>query len=377
MEQETEQGTEVAVESPAEYSLKVMALQQIGAVSAGIAVLTEAYAGKVYDISTTLGMATAKAARADIREKRYQIPKIVKAKKQELKKIGDDIQAEGDRIETILMGLESPIHKQIKDEEDRKETERAAKAEAERVRIATIMGAIEHVKAVAAAAARMTVDEIDMLYSKVELLPIGEAEYMEFRPMAQEAKVHALQDLTDLRNEKVALEAEALRITEEKALEDARIKAEQDERDRLAEIESDRLAEESKKLQAERDAFEKQKADAAAIKEEEDRQQAAKDAIAIEEKAVAQAEIDRQAAAIKQLKDEAAEVFWKQERAEAEAIRKQEEAASETVTILKSEYIRLLILEIWVEALNSSGLDNWDGIDAAIELYQSNLQEMS
>ena len=43
---------------------------------------------------------------------------------------------------------------------------------------------------------------------------------------------------------------------------------------------------------------------------------------------------------------------------------------NETVTITKSEYKQLLKDSNWLSALEQAGVDNWEGIDEAIRIYQ-------
>jgi hypothetical protein len=42
---------------------------------------------------------------------------------------------------------------------------------------------------------------------------------------------------------------------------------------------------------------------------------------------------------------------------------------SETVTISREEYQDLLEFSNWLDALNDAGVDNWDGIEYAREIY--------
>lgn len=42
----------------------------------------------------------------------------------------------------------------------------------------------------------------------------------------------------------------------------------------------------------------------------------------------------------------------------------------ETITISKKRYLSLLEREIWLQALEDAGVDNWDGIDYATEYYE-------
>ncbi|MEX3935066.1 hypothetical protein AB4Y32_25290 [Paraburkholderia phymatum] len=42
---------------------------------------------------------------------------------------------------------------------------------------------------------------------------------------------------------------------------------------------------------------------------------------------------------------------------------------SDTVTISREEYEELKAAQSWLDALESAGVDNWEGIDFARELY--------
>lgn len=41
-----------------------------------------------------------------------------------------------------------------------------------------------------------------------------------------------------------------------------------------------------------------------------------------------------------------------------------------TVTITAEEHERLLEAELWLSALEAAGVDNWDGYEEAIGIYQ-------
>lgn len=47
----------------------------------------------------------------------------------------------------------------------------------------------------------------------------------------------------------------------------------------------------------------------------------------------------------------------------------------ESVSISKKEYSRLLQQDEWVSCLDQAGVDNWEGIDYAIELYDQYQQD--
>ena len=48
---------------------------------------------------------------------------------------------------------------------------------------------------------------------------------------------------------------------------------------------------------------------------------------------------------------------------------------NETVTISLEEYNKLKRNAAWLESLNWAGVDNWDGIDYAYELFHENHPE--
>lgn len=49
-------------------------------------------------------------------------------------------------------------------------------------------------------------------------------------------------------------------------------------------------------------------------------------------------------------------------------------ADEEMVTIKKSEYARLIKREEWLECLEAAGVDNWQGIDEAIQIRDAEPQ---
>jgi len=49
----------------------------------------------------------------------------------------------------------------------------------------------------------------------------------------------------------------------------------------------------------------------------------------------------------------------------------------EEVTISKKEYEELLENQIWVRALEAAGVDNWEGYDIAIDIFDEYKNEVS
>ena len=67
------------------------AVAEFDKVAAGLAELKGKYAGVVFDVTTTKGMDEAKAARAAIREPRYEIERVRKAAKAPILKLGKEL----------------------------------------------------------------------------------------------------------------------------------------------------------------------------------------------------------------------------------------------------------------------------------------------
>ena len=106
------------------------ALVEFDKVEYGLADLKARFGNVIYDVGTTAGMAAAKAARLEIRGPRYAVDKVLKATKEPLNAIKKELDDRAGQITAALLEIETPIHEQIKAEEDRKAAE---KAERERV----------------------------------------------------------------------------------------------------------------------------------------------------------------------------------------------------------------------------------------------------
>lgn len=136
---------EVASSKTALAALRKTALAELSVVDAGLAALRRKYRNKVYPVGTAEGLEAARKARMDIRERRYKVPKIVDEQKAAIRQVAADVGSEGDRIVAALMELETPIHEQIKAEEDRKAEAKQAKereAHEAKARIDAVVDAI-------------------------------------------------------------------------------------------------------------------------------------------------------------------------------------------------------------------------------------------
>jgi len=282
------------------------------------------------DVTTTAGMKQAVAARAAWRDPRIAVEKARKAAKAPVLELGKQIDTFAAGLESTLREGEDNYDKQIKAEEARKEAEKAAKAEAERQRVAAHQDRINNdiVSAIRGAVGQ-TSEGIALIVSDIEAIVI-DASFEEFQGQAQLAKDDTLDKLREMHTAAVAHEAEQARIKAEQEAEAARIAAERAELDKLRA----EAAERERVAAAERAAAERAQAEELARQREaqEEELRAAREAQERELAAqrAAQAEADARAAAErKRLDDEAAarlqEIARQQEEQKA-AERRAEEA---------------------------------------------------
>ena len=135
--------------------------------AAALSDLRHRFLGVAFNVSTTKGMDEAKKARQEVKGYRTALEN----KRKEIK---------APALERCRL-IEEPIDQQIKAEEARKEAEKAAKAEAERQRVAAIRTQIDAIKNHAAFAVGKSADAILKILSGVEGFDIGE-DFQEFRP---------------------------------------------------------------------------------------------------------------------------------------------------------------------------------------------------
>lgn len=225
------------------------AVAELDRVAAGIAELKSLYAGIVYDVRTTKGMDEAKAARAAIREPRYEIEKVRKAAKAPILKLGKELDDRAKAITSEILAIEEPIDWQIKNEEARKEAEKKAKIEAEQKRVAGIQAKIDAIRNWPTNATGKPSSLVEQQLRSAEDYVIG-ADFEEFADTARAALETSRVAMRGILAERQAHEAEQARIKAERE-ELARLRAEQQKRE--AE-ERARIAEEERKAKAERDA---------------------------------------------------------------------------------------------------------------------------
>ena len=230
---------------------------------AALEILCGKYKGVVYSVETTKGMANAKAARAEVRGYRVDLEKMRKELKTDVLERGRMIDGEAKRITIELEALENPIDEQIKTEENRKEAERRAKEEAERVRVESIKARLGFIAAYPVEYAGCPSFVIAGAIQDLE--GIGIDGYEEFTGEAVVLKERVLQTLGGLLDKAERQEAQAAELKKARAeLEAQRALSEairrQEEWERKireetfeAELRELRKAEEAK-LKAEREA---------------------------------------------------------------------------------------------------------------------------
>lgn len=185
------------------------------------------------DVTTTAGMKAAVLARAAWRDPRIAVEKARKAAKAPVLELGKQIDTFAAGLEAQLREGEDNYDKQIKAEETRKEAERAAKAEAERVRVAAHQDRITHdIRGAAAGAVGRSSADIEVILKDVVAIVI-DASFEEFQGQAQLAKDETLDKLREMHAAALAHEAEQARIKAEQEAEAARIAAERAELEKL------------------------------------------------------------------------------------------------------------------------------------------------
>lgn len=304
------------------------AVAEFDRVGAGLADLSERYAGVVYDVATSKGMDDAKAARLAIREPRYEIERIRKAAKAPILALGKKLDTEASRITSELLKLEEPIDQQIKSEEDRKEREKQAKIEAEQKRVAGHQERVAYLRGnqtlSASSGAALIANHISDLESE------STEGLEEFEQQGVDAKTAGLARLRALHEAALAHEAEQ-----------ARIKAEREELARLRKAEEERQAAERARIaEEERQARAVREAEAAKQAEELRKQREAQEAenahIRAEQEAAARAERERNAAEERRLSEERAAFQRQQEEArQAREAEERERAEQARIAALK------------------------------------------
>lgn len=260
-------------------------------IKAGIEKLSEKYSKTVFSVATTKELEFAKAARAEVREVRYNVEHTRKALKAPAIAYASRIDAEAKQYTESLLAIENPIDELIKAEEKRKAEEKAERERIEEEERQAVQAVIDEIKNNAIYSVGLSSEEIGAAITALSLVEVtletfgdraGEAEMakrdtlatladMQTAAQAQEAERERLRvERETLERERVEQEAKALELRQ---AEDARIAAEKAElAEKQAKLDAEQAKERARqkevqdKLDAERKAFEDEKAAAAKAK---------------------------------------------------------------------------------------------------------------
>jgi colicin import membrane protein len=241
------------------------AVTEFDRVGAGLAELRKQYGGVVYDVTTTAGMNDARAARAAIREPRYEIERIRKAAKAPILALGKKLDAEAARITSELEKLEQPIDDAIKVEEDRKEREKERRIQAELARVEALQERVAELRGCPNLTASSGSELIAGHIGDLERLLVDES-LQEYQQAGADAKAAGLARLRELHAAALTHEAEQARIKAERE-ELAQLHAEQKKRDDEAKALRDaEISKQNEELHKQR---EEQEAEAARVRAEQ------------------------------------------------------------------------------------------------------------
>ena len=271
---------ELITSKTALVALEKAALAELSVVDAGIAALRRKYRNKTYDVATSEGMDAARKARMDIRDRRFKVPHIVKDQKAAIKKVAEKVDSEGERIVAALLELETPIHDQIKGEEDRKAAIKAQKEREEAEAAARVETASADILAKPADVAGKSSEHIALAIEALDAVPVSLELYGDSAGRVDSVKAATLERLDgmlqaaqahekeqqELAAQRAALDAERQR--QEEAARTQREQMEQQQREHDARMAEQRAALE--KMQRETQA----QADEIARKAAEQREQA-------------------------------------------------------------------------------------------------------
>lgn len=239
---------------------------EFDSVAAGMAELRRKYKDVVFPVSTTTGMAEAKLARAAIRDPRIAVGKAIAAGKAPLNELKRLLEGKGLEIVNALVELETPIHEQIKAEEDRKAAEKVAREAEAAAAAAVVQEKIDALRTVVVDAAGKTAAEILALRETVvDPVEITLEAFGDRAGEAMQVKAASVSKLNELHAAAVASEAAQanlavlqLEMAAMRAAEDARKEAERATAAAALAVEAERQAAERKKFDDERAAFQEE-----------------------------------------------------------------------------------------------------------------------
>lgn len=238
-------------------------LAELSAVELGIAKLKADHGATDYDITTPKGLQLAKDHRLAVREVRYQIPHTVKARKAELKEVGEALEAEAERITAELMAIEKPHDDKIKAREQQLADEKAERDRIAAERAAAQAKGIADIRAFVARANApdMTAERLAGGIKVLEEMTFQTGAWLDPVALAN-AQCETLDTLRTIHamlteREAAAVRVEAQRIENERlaaelAAQQRQLAEQQDELDRQAQEQRQRLEREAAEAERQR-----------------------------------------------------------------------------------------------------------------------------
>ncbi len=183
-----------------------------------LAILKEKYS-KVPNCSTKDGYALAKEGESLLRSLRVKVEAKRKELKSEALSYGKKVDAEALRITELVSALEGPLKKARKAEDEVKAEEKRLAAIKEQERVAAIEKDINTIRNVVLDCHGKTSLELSGIIESLDATPIEMERFAEHTPIAEAAKLEAVQKLEELRDQALVTE----KADEERIAEDARL----------------------------------------------------------------------------------------------------------------------------------------------------------
>lgn len=213
-----------------------------------LAALRQQYKGVIFGVTTTAGDKAARAARKQLVTLRTSLEKMRLRLNSDDRERIENRNMEAQRITTQIEALETPIDEQITAEENRKETERQAKVDAEIKRAADLQERVSELRGLQTLSPTDGSVLIAQHIEDLDKIPADES-FQEFQQQATDAKAAGLARLQAVHAAAIAHEAEQARITAEReelaglraaaAIQAVKDKARRDEEERVAKVARD------------------------------------------------------------------------------------------------------------------------------------------
>lgn len=182
----------------------------------------------VHDLKTPAGLASAKAARLELRERaRFPLQRAAEAVKKALNDLKPIVEAESARLIALTKPLEDQLHTDIGAREKEIEDEKERLRQVEAARVAKHQENLARIPAYVVAAAGHTPEAIEGAARKLATTIVG-PEWQEFQTHAMTALQKAVDDLLALAAKKRA----------DAAAEEARLRADAEAKQRAAELDT-------------------------------------------------------------------------------------------------------------------------------------------